>query len=134
MASNAIRGGGPLPLGQFARFVLVGISNTMLSYVVYAALVLAAVPYALAGALGFAAGAVNGYRLNRRWTFHRRDSTGLLARYLVVQLAGLGATSGLLWLLVAGGHLHRLPSYALTIPFVTVATFVANRSWVFATS
>ena len=33
---------------------------------------------------------------------------------------------------IDGGHLHRLVSYALTIPLVTVATFVANRTWAFA--
>jgi putative flippase GtrA len=48
-----------------------------------------------------------------------------------VQLAGLGATTGLLWLFVDHGHLHRLVGYALGIPLVTLATFVANRAWAF---
>jgi putative flippase GtrA len=59
------------------------------------------------------------------------DSTGARARYLAVQLCGLGATSGLLWLFVRGEGLHRLSTYALTIPLVTVATFAANRGWTF---
>jgi len=116
---------------QFGRFAVVGVSNTVLSYVAYAALVTISVPYAVAGAIGFAVGAVNGYRLNRRWTFESADSTESRLRYLAVQLAGLGATTLLLWLFVAGGHLHRLLSYALTIPLVTVGTFVANRAWAF---
>ena len=103
----------------------------MLSYAAYAGLVAVSVPYAIAGAVGFAVGAVNGYRLNRRWTFKSADSTGSRLRYLAVQLAGLGTTTLLLWLFVAGGHVHHLVSYALTIPLVTVATFVANRAWAF---
>jgi putative flippase GtrA len=103
----------------------------VLSYLVYAALVVLGAPYWLAGAVGFAAGAVNGYVLNRRWTFASPDSAAARARYLVVQLGGLGATTGLLWLLVAAGGVDRLGAHAVTIPGVTVATFLANRGWTF---
>ena len=129
--ADAGPGGRGAVLVEFARFALVGVSNTVLSYVVYSVLVALSVPYPVAGAAGFAAGAVNGYRLNRRWTFKLAASPSLQARYVAVQLAGLGATSLLLWLLVAGSHLHRLPGYALTVPVVTVSTFAANRAWVF---
>jgi putative flippase GtrA len=118
---------------QFARFLTVGLSNTALSYLVYASLV-AVVPYWIAGALAFAAGAVNGYVLNRRWTFAAADSVGARTRYVAVQLAGLGTTTGLLWLLVGREGLHRLWAYALTIPVVTLATFAANRTWTFQPS
>ncbi len=105
----------------------------MLSYLVYASLV-TVMPYWIAGALAFAAGAVNGYVLNRRWTFAATDSAGARARYVAVQLCGLGTTSGLLWLLVGREGIHRLWAYALTIPVVTVATFAANRTWTFQPS
>jgi putative flippase GtrA len=117
---------------QFVRFCCVGLSNTALSYLVYTALVLAGAPYRLAGAVGFAAGAANGYVLNRRWTFASPDSTVARARYLAVQAGGLGATTGLLWLLVSAGGVDSLAAYALAIPGVTVGMFLANRSWTFA--
>jgi putative flippase GtrA len=118
---------------QFARFLTVGLSNTVLSYLVYVSLV-TVMPYWIAGALAFAAGAVNGYVLNRRWTFAATDSAGARARYVAVQLCGLGTTSGLLWLLVGREGIHRLWAYALTIPVVTVVTFAANRTWTFQPS
>jgi len=117
---------------QFGRFAAVGVSNTVLSYATYAVLVSIAVPYVLAGAIGFAVGAVNGYWLNRRWTFMSEDSARARLRYLAVQLGGLGATSGLVWLFVDGARLHRLVGYALTMPLVTLGTFLANRSWAFS--
>jgi putative flippase GtrA len=116
---------------QLCRFAVVGVGNTVLSYLFYTALVAARVPYPVAGAAGFSAGAVNGYILNRRWTFASPDSRRARARYLVVQLGGLGATTALLWLVVTVGT-SRLAAYALTIPLVTLATFSANRSWAFA--
>ena len=118
--------------GQLCRFALVGLANTLLSYLLFTALVAARVPYTLAGAIGFTAGAINGYIVNRRWTFASPDSGRARSRYLVVQLAGLGTTSALLWLVVSVGATSRLAGYAVTIPIVTLATFSANRSWAFA--
>jgi putative flippase GtrA len=118
---------------QFARFALVGVSNTTISFVAYVALVRAGVPYGLAAALAFAAGAGNGYVLNRRWTFAARDSTRARARYAAVQLGGLAATDLGLTLLVEGAGLPEIGAYVLVLPSVTVGMFLANRGWTFQT-
>jgi putative flippase GtrA len=117
---------------QLARFTAVGAGNTIVSYVVFASLVAVTCPYRLAGAAAFAAGAVNGYRLNRRWTFESEDGPGRLLRYAAVQMGGLVATTLLLGFFVEEVRLGRLVSYGLTVVVVTLATFAANRSWVFA--
>jgi len=124
------RGSGDLTR-QFRRFLLVGAGNTALGFVAYTGLVAAGVPYVAAGAAGFVAGAVNGYVLNRRWTFRHGDSTGARVRYVTVQAAGVGTTSALLALLVEAGSLDRIDAYLVTAPIVTVAMFVAHRSWTF---
>jgi putative flippase GtrA len=116
---------------QFAKFCLVGTSNTAISFGVYALLIWVGVFYWLAGAIAFAVGATNGYILNRRWTFASPDSSAARVRYLIVQLAGLGLTTLLLWLFVSSGTLGRIAAYAVTVPTVTIATFLANRAWVF---
>jgi putative flippase GtrA len=118
-------------LQELARFACVGLGNTVLSYVVYATLVAAGAPYLAAGALAFTVGAINGYRLNRLWTFRASDSLGPRIRYLTVQAAGLAVTTGLLWLTVSAEGMHRLGGYLVTVPLVTLATFAANRSWTF---
>jgi putative flippase GtrA len=116
---------------QFSRFALVGLSNTAVSFVAYAILIAIGVFYSAAGALAFMLGALNGYILNRRWTFSASDSVSAQLRYVVVQAAGLGATVGLLWLFVAYAGIDRLAAYPITIPTVTIATFLANRNWTF---
>jgi putative flippase GtrA len=50
-----------------------------------------------------------------------------------VQLAGLGVTELLLWLLVSTAGLEKIAGYVLTAAVVTCATFLANRTWAFAT-
>ena len=112
--------------------MLVGASNTALSLLAFTILVSAGVVYGAAGAMSFALGAANGYLLNRRWTFAAPDSTKARFKYIVVQVAGLGATVALLWLLVSYAGIDRIAAYAMTTPAVTVATFLANRGWTFA--
>ena len=115
---------------EACKFAVVGVSNTLLSLAVYSVLVSVGEWYPLAAALAFVAGAVNGYAWNRRWTF-RRGSRRAPLRYFAVQLAGLGLTEALLWLLVSVGGVEKIAGYVLTAAIVTCLTFLANRSWAF---
>jgi putative flippase GtrA len=116
---------------QFSRFITVGASNTAISFVIYTGLLSIGVVYWLSGAIGFAAGAINGYLLNRRWTFGSPDSWRARIEYFVVQLGGLFGTAVFLWVLVSSVPIGRVGAFGVVIPVVTVATFLANRNWTF---
>jgi len=117
---------------QFGRFLVVGATNTVLSFVVYRLLLPLGTPYALAAPLAFAVGAVNGYVLNRRWTFAARDSTRARLLYVAVQGVGAASTSLLVLLFVEAAGTGRIGAYLAAIPPVTVCMFAANRVWTFA--
>lgn len=121
-----------MPLGEFVRYVLVGVVNTAVSFAAYVVLVGLSTPYVGAAALAFAVGAANGYVLNRRWTFAARDSRRARTAYVCVQAVGALATSGAVWLLVHAASAGKLGAYAVAIPPVTFSTFLANRVWTFA--
>ena len=108
---------------QLARFGVVGLANTALTFVVYGALVAAGAPAPAAGAVGFGAGAVNGFLLNRGWTF-RAGSAGweAAARYVLVALLGAGLDAAGVAALQHGGA-ARLAAEALVLPPVSVVTF-----------
>jgi putative flippase GtrA len=116
---------------QFARFLAVGVGNTFLSFVIYGALLALGVWYVVAAPLAFAAGAVNGYVFNRRWTFSARDSTRARVLYVAVQATGAVSTSLLVPLFVAASA-GKVGAYLAAIPPVTVCMFAANRAWTFA--
>jgi putative flippase GtrA len=116
---------------QCVRFLIVGVGNTALSFVVYRVLLALGLWYVVAAPLAFAAGAVNGYIFNRRWTFAARDSTRARVIYVGVAIMGAVATSLLVPLFVAVG-LGKVVAYLAAIPPVTVCMFVANRVWTFA--
>jgi putative flippase GtrA len=117
---------------QFARFLVVGVGNTFASFVVYRLLLAMGMPYALAAPFAFAAGALNGYVLNRRWTFDARDSRRARLTYVGIQAFGAVSTTLLVAFFVQSIGVGRVGAFALTIPPVTVCTFAAIRVWAFA--
>jgi len=119
------------PSRQFVRYVLAGLVNTTLSFGVYRGLLEFGTPYAVAAPVAFGVGSVSGYVLNRRWTFAAVDSTRARFVYVMVQAAGAGTTSLLVWLFVSAGA-GRVWAYLAAIPPVTISTFAANRLWTFS--
>ena len=120
------------PAPQLGRFLVVGIGNTVLSFVVYRLLLAVGTWYLIAAPLAFAVGAVNGFVFNRRWTFKARDSTR--ARVLYVVISALGALSSTLLVLffVRVVGTGRVWAYVAAIPPVTIGMFVANRLLTFS--
>jgi putative flippase GtrA len=118
---------------QFVKFGIVGVSNTLLTFAVYTLLLKGfGVWYIAASAIGFAVGAVNGFLLNRRWTFREHVGDALTPlRWFVVQGCGLLFNLGLVYLFVQHAGLDKLLGQACATAIVVVLTFFANRSWTF---
>ena len=118
---------------QLVRYALVGVSNTAVTLATYAVVIGVGLPVPVAAVAGWAAGAVNGYRLNRGWTFRSAlTGAGPATRYVVV--AALGAGLNAIGATIAVGHEHlpRLAGEVAILPAVTLVTFVLCRRWVFA--
>ena len=120
-------------LVQFLKFSLVGVSNTLITLLVYAFLLkVVGVWYLAASAIGFVAGATNGFLLNRRWTFREHVGDSLTpVRWAVVQGCGLALNEGLLYVFVQDAQLEKVLAQVVATVFVTVSTFLANRAWTF---
>jgi putative flippase GtrA len=117
---------------QFWRFAVVGATNTVVAFVTYRLLLAAGAWYVAAAPLAFAAGAVNGYFFNRRWTFAARDSARSRLIYLAVTVGGAIATSVLVAVFAEDLGVGKVVAYLAAIPPVTVGMFTANRVWTFA--
>lgn len=122
-------------VAQFVKFGIVGVSNTLLFFATYTLLLkVFGVWYLAASGIGFAVGAVNGFLLNRAWTFKGHEGDALTPlRWCVVQGFGLALNEGLLYLCVDGIGLDKLIGQAIAIAVVVVITFFANRAWTFKT-
>ncbi len=118
---------------QFVKFGIVGVSNTLLTFLVYTVLLkVFGVWYLAASAIGFGVGATNGFLLNRRWTFREHVGDSLTpVRWAIVQGCGLAVNEALLYLFVHDARLDKLLAQACATVFVTLSTFFANRAWTF---
>jgi putative flippase GtrA len=120
---------------QFVKFGIVGVSNTLLFLAVYTVLLKGfGVWYLTASAIGFIVGAINGFLLNRSWTFRGHVGDALTpVRWGIVQGGGLLLNLGLVALCVSGLGMDELVGQAVAIAIVVVVTFLANRAWTFRT-
>ncbi len=116
---------------QFVRYLVVGVGNTLLSFIAYRLLLAIDTPYAVAALLAFAVGALNGYIFNRRWTFAARDTTRARVLYVGLQVFGAVTTSLLVVVLVRWLSVPHGIAYLAAVPPVTVTLFIANRLWTF---
>jgi putative flippase GtrA len=122
-------------MAQFIKFAIVGVLNSAIQYLVFWLLYsLAGTQYLLASIIGYIAGMINSYILNRKWTFGSRNQKLLaeLSRFVAVNLISLGVNLGLLFLLVSTGVMAPQWAQLLAIAGSTLVNFVLNKVWTFA--
>ncbi|MBY3751977.1 GtrA family protein [Azospirillum formosense] len=107
------------------RFALVGLLNTGVDFALFLALVsLAGAPVLAANAVGYGAGVLCSFLLNRSWTFRLRREAAPMARrlplFLAFNLVGLGLST-----LVVGLLVPAVPPLVAKIA-ATVVTFAWN--------
>jgi len=117
------------------RFLAVGASNTILTLIVFLALVAIGCPAGAASAIGFLAGGFNGFFLNRAWTFKgavRAGTAATMVRYFAVQVLGAGLSAAGVWVLMTSLREGHFVAEIAVLPLVTLVTYSLCRRFVFA--
>jgi len=118
---------------RLAKFVLVGLSNTLVGLgVIYLAKWLAGLDDVVANVLGYGVGLALSFSLNKAWTFRfSGDAAAALVRFLLVfavaYLANLGTVLFLARTLEANGYLAQLAGVA---PY-TLISYLGSRYFAF---
>ena len=118
---------------QFAKFLSVGVANTLVGLsVIYAAKWFFNIGDVPANALGYAVGLTVSFTLNSRWTFaHRGPRLPALIKFLLVSLVAYGMN---LLTVMVSIHYFGLNDYiaqALGTPPYTLTSYFASKYLVF---
>lgn len=110
----------------FVRFLLVGATNTLFSYLLYL-LLLTFLSYLSAYSIAYCAGIVFSYFLNVHFVFKKRVSLASFLKFPAVYVIQYALGAIVLWLLV--GKAGVSPSLAMiAVIIVTIpVTFLASR-------
>lgn len=88
---------------------------------------------AAATAIGYAAGTVNSFFLNRMWTFRvNARSPRQFPRFVIVNTTGMLLGSVAMYVLVDGRGYAPIPVWLLTTGAVMVLNFLGSKYWAFA--
>jgi len=120
--------------GSFVRFLVVGVSNTIISYLVFISMysIIAPQNTLLSQTASYTAGILWSFFWNRRWTFgSRKNPIRELTYFVTVQLIMLALSLGLLHVAIDGRGYHVSASWIGVMAFVTLCNYFALRFLVF---
>lgn len=112
--------------GQFARFVICGIINTLVTYLIYLGC-LYRVSYAIAYTISFVSGIFISYYLNSRYAFRQEMSWRKALKYPAVYLAQYLLGIGSLYLLVELIGVSKVIAPVFVVLITVPATFLLSR-------
>lgn len=126
-------------LFQFVKFGIVGLSNTLIGYIVYSMCVWIGMHYLLANLIGFIVSVLNAFYWSDRFVFKKQEGEkrntwlALIKTVLAYASTGIVLNSLLLWLFIDKMAMSEYVA-PLAILLITVPTnFVLNKFWSFKT-
>lgn len=128
-----------IAFGQFLKFGLVGLSNTILSYVVFSILVLLGLHYLIANVISFFVGVSNAFYWSNKYVFkkgkgeNRGILPSLIKTFFAYGFSGLLLNSFLLWVLIERYDIYSLIAQALSLIITVPLNFILNKYWSFKT-
>ena len=118
---------------QFARFLTVGVFNTLIGYaVIFIAMYGVGLSPELSNGLGFAVGLFSSFVLSRKFTFRSEGKVNAeLIRFLIAFMIAYLLNLAVLHLLVRYFHFHAGLSQIISGAVYTICSYWFNARWVF---
>lgn len=122
---------------QFMKFSIVGLSNTFISYAVYALLTYIGVPYLISSIISFIVGVLNSFFWNNRYVFKKQDDEkrnlfeALFKTFLAYAGTGLILSNILLVLFIEVLNVSKYIAPFFSLVFTVPSNFLLNKFWTF---
>ncbi len=124
----------PEGLIQFVKFSLVGVLNSLVHFCIFIALYrVATLHYLASSAIGYFAGTINSYILNRRWTFSSRQEKikKEFTKFVLVNAVALLVNVGALRFFKENLGMSAEAGQVFAIGLSLGVNFLGNRYWTF---
>lgn len=124
---------------QFFKFSIVGVFNTLISFVVYLLSLFCGAHYLLANALGFSISVLNAYYWSNKFVFKKGEGEmrnallTLVKTYIAYAFTGLLLASILLYLYVDRFQISKYIAQLLVLVVTVPLNFIFNKYWSFKT-
>jgi putative flippase GtrA len=122
---------------QFFKFGIVGLSNTVISYVIYSLLVYFGLHYIFASIIAFVISVLNSFFWNNKYVFKKEHNQernilhSLLKTYLSYAFTGLLLQNLLLFVFIDIMHISKYVAPLLGLIVTVPLNFVLNKIWAF---
>lgn len=124
-------------MGQFIKFGIVGVSNTLISYVVYVVLVNIHIDYLMASIMGFIISVLNSYYWNNKYVFKKNKDDQrvwwkvLIKTFMSYAGTGLILSNVLLVIWVEYFKISELVAPLINLVITVPMNFFINKYWAF---
>ena len=120
-------------LRQLVRFMVTGVLTNIVNYLVFFLFLRAAhIYYMLSSAIGFMAGFIIGFIVNRSWTFSVKDNSHVrLTRFFILNIISLLVNMFTIWLFTDIIKIVPEISQLIAIAVSSVINFSGSKIWVF---
>ena len=120
-------------VNKFVKFGLVGVLNTLINWIIFALLNFIGVYYIVANVIAYVIATANSYIWNSNWvfTYNWKNIKETTAKFVILNLIGLGLNTGILYLLVDMVGFNKLIALVITTGIVMIINYIVNKLWVF---
>lgn len=122
---------------QFVKFGLVGVTNTGITYVVYALFITLHVPVLVSYTIGYIVGILNAFYWNNKYVFHeenkQRNLWKALAKCFTSYIGSYVVSSILLLVWTDVLHISSYIAPIITLLITIPLNFLMNKFWAFRT-
>ncbi|ERK32010.1 GtrA family protein [Clostridium intestinale] len=117
---------------EFIKFGIVGVSNTLITFVVYNILLKLGINYLVANIIGYICGMINGFIWSKNWVFRvSKESKMYFIKFALVNLLSLAVSTGLLMVLVKKLSFNSTIAQLITTCITVVINYLLNKIYTF---
>lgn len=121
---------------QFVKFGMVGVSNTLITYVTYVLFIMMGIHYLIANFISFVISVLNSFYWNNKYVF--TDKTGvrswkmvLLKTFAAYSFAGIFLNSILLYIEIDTFSINKILAQLLNLIVTIPINFIINKFWAY---